>query len=191
MFEVGFTELLLIFALSLVVLGPERLPRVASQVGRWLGRAKAMARQFREQLEQEVEIVEDPYSTLDPTPGSKAARKSEGGSTQTPQERADSQLQADIEAANRGEATDDAPVHPAEEPMVHPADEAIVHPADEPAHPGETEALFTPDPSAATEAAPRASAPGEPWPADPAAPPPASPATDSTEPTRSPHEREA
>ena len=103
MFEVGFTELLLIFALALVVLGPERLPRVASQVGRWLGRAKAMARQFREQLEQEVEIVEDPYSTLDPTPGSKAARKSEGGSTQTPQERADSQLQADIERHRRNQ----------------------------------------------------------------------------------------
>jgi sec-independent protein translocase protein TatB len=58
-FEVGFTELLLIFALALVVLGPERLPRVASQVGRWIGRARALARQFREQLEDE--------STLEPT----------------------------------------------------------------------------------------------------------------------------
>ena len=40
MFEVGFTELLLIFALALIVLGPEKLPRVASQVGRWIGRAR-------------------------------------------------------------------------------------------------------------------------------------------------------
>lgn len=56
MFEVGFTELLLIFALALVVLGPEKLPRVASQVGRWIGRARAMARQFREQLEEEVNL---------------------------------------------------------------------------------------------------------------------------------------
>jgi len=58
MFEVGFTELLLIFALALVVLGPEKLPRVANQVGRWIGRARAMARQFREQLEDET-ILED------------------------------------------------------------------------------------------------------------------------------------
>jgi len=58
MFEVGFTELLLIFALALVVLGPEKLPRVANQVGRWIGRARAMARQFREQLESEA-ILED------------------------------------------------------------------------------------------------------------------------------------
>jgi sec-independent protein translocase protein TatB len=55
-FEVGFTELLLIFALALIVLGPERLPRLASQVGRWIGRARAMARQFREQLEDEARL---------------------------------------------------------------------------------------------------------------------------------------
>ncbi len=58
MFEVGFTELLLIFALALIVLGPEKLPRVASQVGRWIGRARAMARQFREQLEEESILEE-------------------------------------------------------------------------------------------------------------------------------------
>jgi sec-independent protein translocase protein TatB len=38
------------------VLGPEKLPRAASQVGRWVGRARAMARQFREQLEEEVNL---------------------------------------------------------------------------------------------------------------------------------------
>ncbi|MBX5460214.1 MAG: twin-arginine translocase subunit TatB [Steroidobacteraceae bacterium] len=58
MFEVGFTELLLIFVLGLIVLGPERLPRVASQIGRWIGRARSMARQFREQLEEEVNVAE-------------------------------------------------------------------------------------------------------------------------------------
>jgi sec-independent protein translocase protein TatB len=56
MFEVGFSELLLIMVLSLVVLGPERLPKVVSQVGRWMGRARAMARQFREQLEDEATL---------------------------------------------------------------------------------------------------------------------------------------
>jgi sec-independent protein translocase protein TatB len=58
MFEVGFTELLLIFALALVVLGPEKLPKLAQQVGRWVGRARAMARQFREQLEEEAHNLE-------------------------------------------------------------------------------------------------------------------------------------
>jgi len=70
MFEVGFTELLLIFALALIVLGPEKLPRVASQVGRWIGRARAMARQFREQLEDETILEESKprQPTAQPTP---------------------------------------------------------------------------------------------------------------------------
>jgi sec-independent protein translocase protein TatB len=56
MFEVGFTELLVIFGLALIVLGPHKLPEIASQIGRWIGRARAMARQLREQLDQEVKF---------------------------------------------------------------------------------------------------------------------------------------
>lgn len=56
MFEVGFSELLLISVIALVVLGPERLPKLVAQVGRWVGKARAMARQFREQLESEVNL---------------------------------------------------------------------------------------------------------------------------------------
>jgi|ERR1700689_5041931 sec-independent protein translocase protein TatB len=57
MFGIDFSEILVIFAIALVVLGPEKLPRVAATVGRWLGRARAMARQFRDQLEQESEAL--------------------------------------------------------------------------------------------------------------------------------------
>lgn len=60
MFEVGFTELLLIFALALIVLGPHRLPGLASKIGRWVGRARAMARQLRDQLDQEVSLDDAP-----------------------------------------------------------------------------------------------------------------------------------
>ena len=58
MFEVGFSEILLTSAIALVVLGPERLPKVARQVGNWMGRARAMARQLSEQLEREVNADE-------------------------------------------------------------------------------------------------------------------------------------
>jgi sec-independent protein translocase protein TatB len=34
MFDVGFTEIVLIFVIGLVILGPERLPRVATKIGR-------------------------------------------------------------------------------------------------------------------------------------------------------------
>ena len=65
MFEVGFTELLLIAALALLVLGPQKLPKLAQQVGRWVGRARAMARQFRDQLEEEAHTIETKMS-IDP-----------------------------------------------------------------------------------------------------------------------------
>jgi len=75
MFEVGFSELLLIFAIALIVLGPQKLPKLAQQVGRWVGRARAMARQFRDQLEDEAHNLEtkmniDPGidTTLTPAP---------------------------------------------------------------------------------------------------------------------------
>jgi sec-independent protein translocase protein TatB len=58
LFEGRFSELLIIFVLALIVLGPEKLPRVVTELGRWMGRARAMARQFREQLEEEVQLEE-------------------------------------------------------------------------------------------------------------------------------------
>ena len=57
MFEVGFTEIILILGIALLVLGPEKLPKLANQVGRWAGRARAMARQLRQQLDEEVTII--------------------------------------------------------------------------------------------------------------------------------------
>lgn len=57
MFGIDFSEILVIFGIALVVLGPERLPKLAATIGRWIGRARAMARQFREQLEQEANAV--------------------------------------------------------------------------------------------------------------------------------------
>ena len=61
MFEVGFTETILILGIALLVLGPEKLPKLASQIGRWAGRARSMARQLRQQLDDEVSI--NPPST--------------------------------------------------------------------------------------------------------------------------------
>jgi len=57
MFGIDFSEILVIFGIALVVLGPEKLPRLAATVGRWIGRARNMARQFRDQLEQEANAL--------------------------------------------------------------------------------------------------------------------------------------
>ena len=68
MFEVGFSELLLIMVLALLVLGPQKLPKVVAEVGRWMGRARAMARQFREQLEVEAAEPQRPPPHAPPPP---------------------------------------------------------------------------------------------------------------------------
>jgi Tat protein translocase TatB subunit len=66
MFEVGFTEIVLIFGIALLVLGPKRLPKLAADIGRWAGRARSMARQLRTQLEQETQF--DPFADVRPNP---------------------------------------------------------------------------------------------------------------------------
>ena len=54
MFDVGLWEVLLIFVLALFFLGPEKLPKVATQVGRWVGKARRSVAQLKYQLEREV-----------------------------------------------------------------------------------------------------------------------------------------
>ena len=58
MFEIGFWELALVFALGLVVLGPEKLPKVAAQLGRYAGQARRMARTLTAQVRDEIEAEE-------------------------------------------------------------------------------------------------------------------------------------
>ena len=73
MFDIGLSEVLLIFGLALVVLGPDKLPQVARTIGRWAGRARAMARQFRDQLETEADGLKVDLNTPPPPPPAAAA----------------------------------------------------------------------------------------------------------------------
>jgi sec-independent protein translocase protein TatB len=58
MFEVGFDELILLFVIGLLVLGPERLPKVANVLGKWVGRARRTASHLRHQLEREIALAD-------------------------------------------------------------------------------------------------------------------------------------
>ena len=56
---IGFSELIILALIGLIVLGPERLPRVANQLGGWLGQARRMTRVMKRQLEDEINIEEE------------------------------------------------------------------------------------------------------------------------------------
>lgn len=58
MFEVGFSELLLLALVTLLVVGPERLPAVARAAGKWIGRMKALANSIRSEIDKELQAEE-------------------------------------------------------------------------------------------------------------------------------------
>ncbi|SRR3990167_10082597 len=61
MFDVAPTELLLVVVVALVVIGPKDLPKAMRFVGKWMGKARGMARHFRSGLDtmmREAELEE-------------------------------------------------------------------------------------------------------------------------------------
>ncbi|MEN1928766.1 Sec-independent protein translocase protein TatB [Luteimonas sp. MJ204] len=54
MFDLGFTELVLVALVALVVLGPERLPKAARFAGLWVRRARAQWYSVKSELEREL-----------------------------------------------------------------------------------------------------------------------------------------
>jgi sec-independent protein translocase protein TatB len=55
MFEVSFFELLVIFIVAIIVIGPQRLPRVACTVGHLIGRLKNYLAQVRIEIDRELD----------------------------------------------------------------------------------------------------------------------------------------
>lgn len=58
MFDVGFSELILLGIVALVVLGPEKLPHAARMAGAWLGRIRRTVIDIQAEIEKEVSAAE-------------------------------------------------------------------------------------------------------------------------------------
>jgi sec-independent protein translocase protein TatB len=67
MFEVGFLELVLVGVVALLVVGPERLPKMAYEIGLWYGRLQRYVRNARFQIENELHNHEIQNSLQQPT----------------------------------------------------------------------------------------------------------------------------
>jgi sec-independent protein translocase protein TatB len=58
MFDISWTELLVIAMVAIIVVGPKDLPRALRAVGRWTGKAKRMARDFQNQFNEALREAE-------------------------------------------------------------------------------------------------------------------------------------
>ncbi len=58
MFDIGFWELALIAVVALLVVGPERLPRMAREVGLWTGKLRRYVQHVRDDIEREIQAEE-------------------------------------------------------------------------------------------------------------------------------------
>jgi sec-independent protein translocase protein TatB len=58
MFDIGFSELLVIGIVALIVIGPERLPRVARTIGHLMGRMQRYVADVKADIDREIELGE-------------------------------------------------------------------------------------------------------------------------------------
>ena len=58
MFDIGFTELMVIGVVALIVIGPEKLPRVARTVGHLAGRLQRYVADVKADINREIELDE-------------------------------------------------------------------------------------------------------------------------------------
>ena len=52
MFDISWSELLIVMVVALVVIGPKDLPKAMRKAGQWVGRARAMADQFKRSFDE-------------------------------------------------------------------------------------------------------------------------------------------
>lgn len=51
MFDIGWTEMMVLAIVAVVIVGPKDLPKVIRTVGKWVGKARSMAREFQSSLD--------------------------------------------------------------------------------------------------------------------------------------------
>ena len=96
MFNIGGAELLVILLVALLVLGPNKLPQAARQVGHFLGEFRRIADGFQNELKS---AMDDPLAMAPKRPAAEKP-KSPGGPTVI-----------DADSADPDEAAPDAPAH--------------------------------------------------------------------------------
>ena len=58
MFDIGFSELVAVGLIALIILGPKRLPEVARTAGRWMGKLRRFITDVKQDLDREIQHEE-------------------------------------------------------------------------------------------------------------------------------------
>jgi sec-independent protein translocase protein TatB len=58
MFDIGLSEMAVLAVVALVVLGPERLPKVARQAGQWMGKLRRYVDDVKSDINRQMELTE-------------------------------------------------------------------------------------------------------------------------------------
>ncbi len=134
MFDIGFSELLVIAVVALVVLGPERLPKAARFAGLWVRRARNQWDSVKQELERELhadEIKRQFREAQDSVRDTESQLRASGEAVRREAEQVRQQVQRDHDAAESAEPvmTGPAPGSPASVAQHVVADEPDVLPS--------------------------------------------------------------
>lgn len=162
MFDIGWTELLLIAVVAIVVIGPKDLPRAMRSVGQWTGRARRMAgdfqRQFNEAIrEAELDDVKNEVTKLgklDPLGDLKKTISKADTDLKADLKKVDDGIAANAASLDKPDAVNPVPKPPVTEPdpVVAAADPESPPVVAAPAEPSPAEPAVMPTPAAADPA---------------------------------------
>jgi sec-independent protein translocase protein TatB len=118
MFDIGWSELLVIAVVALIAIGPKELPGVLRMVGQWMGKARKMAAEFQGQFQEAMREAEmaDLKKSFDEV--KEAAAGFTGGNIMT-------SLQTDVGEALRVDNVDKPAISKFDTPAVSATDTAI------------------------------------------------------------------
>jgi sec-independent protein translocase protein TatB len=137
MFDIGWTELVLIAVVAVVVIGPKDLPRAMRFVGQWTGKLKRMSREFQNQFnealrESELDSVKKDIEQITRSDPLADVRKESDRINAEIRERLAMKAKtppAATGATGNGAASATPAAIPAPEPLIDPAIEPIADPA--------------------------------------------------------------
>jgi sec-independent protein translocase protein TatB len=130
MFDIGWSELVVIAVVALIAIGPKELPGVLRMVGQWMGKARKMAAEFQGQFQEAMREAEmaDIKKSFDEVKDAATGIASGNIMTSLQKDVSDSLQIGDIDKPAETQGATDAAATPAIEPAVTPTPPAAPSP---------------------------------------------------------------